>query len=209
MSNSDQPGGSQGEDPWSEGEPAEEPSADAAPYDPHAVDDFTSDEIIDDSQIYLEPAVAGEMSQPAPAQPAPPRQPMHLYAPGAPKPSGLMCIRCGYNLTGTTIGGNCPECDTPIETSISNVQAGQASGKAIAALVLGIVSLPSCMFYGLPALILGGLSLVFGSMALNDVKRGLAPPSAKQQAIAGMICGGIAIGLMVVFLAVLGALFML
>ena len=36
----------------------------------------------------------------------------------------------------------------------------------IAALVLGIVSLPSCMFYGVPALILGGLSLVFGSMAL-------------------------------------------
>jgi hypothetical protein len=173
-------------------------------HDPYAVDEPAAGDVADDAQPYLE-AVPSAASP----QPVPPTQPMHLYAPGAPKPSGLMCIRCGYNLTGTTIGGNCPECDTPIETSISNVQAGQASGKAIAALVLGIVSLPSCMFYGVPALILGGLSLVFGTMALNDVKRGLAPASAKQQAVAGMICGGIAIGLTIVCIAVLGALFML
>ena len=66
-------------------------------------------------------------------------------------------------------------------------------GMAIASLILGIVSLPSCMCYGCPSLICGILACIFGTMMLNQVKEGTAPASARGISIAGIICGAVGI----------------
>jgi len=60
---------------------------------------------------------------------------------------------------------------------------------AIASLILGIVSLPTCMCYGCPSLICGTLAVVFGVMVLNQIKREEAPESAKGLTIAGIATG--------------------
>lgn len=112
--------------------------------------------------------------------------------------SVLTCIRCGYNLTGVTIGGSCPECGTPVDESIAGTNQGASSSKAIASMVLGICALPGCFVYGIPALVLGVLAVGLGYSALNDIREGKVSQSARSQAMTGIICGGIATGLVVV-----------
>jgi len=78
---------------------------------------------------------------------------------------------------------------------------------AIASLILGIVSLPTCMCYGCPSLICGTLGIVFGVMALNQIKRQEAPESAKGLCIAGIAtgAGGVLMSLAFWLLAIVGA----
>ena len=64
---------------------------------------------------------------------------------------------------------------------------------AIAALVLGILSIPSCICYGCPSLICGILAVIFGAVVLSQVSKGQAPPNAKGLAIAGICTGGVGI----------------
>ena len=70
---------------------------------------------------------------------------------------------------------------------------------AIASLILGIISLPTCMCYGCPSAIFGVLGVVFGVMVLGQIKRGEAPDSAKGITIAGIVCGGAGIVLSAMF----------
>jgi hypothetical protein len=37
---------------------------------------------------------------------------------GSLSDTGVVCPKCGYNLTGATIGGYCPECGTPVEHAL-------------------------------------------------------------------------------------------
>ncbi len=62
-------------------------------------------------------------------------------------------------------------------------------GLATASLVLGIVSLPTCICYGCPSLICGALAIIFGGMILSQIKQGEAPESARGLAVAGLSCG--------------------
>lgn len=71
------------------------------------------------------------------------------------------------------------------------------SGKAIAALILGIVAIPTCLCYGVPSLICGILALVFAQLAAKDIAAGKAKGSG--MVLGGRICGGIGIALAVFF----------
>ena len=63
------------------------------------------------------------------------------------------------------------------------------SGKAIASLVLGVMSVVSCACYGLPGIVLGPLALLFGLLAREDIYTG--GQRGNEMRIAGMICGAV------------------
>ncbi len=82
------------------------------------------------------------------------------------------------------------------QTGYQQVSAGYyqpaplaTSGYAVASLVLGIASLVTCFCYAVPPLILGPLALVFGNIAMKDIRAGTANPSSSGLAKAGKICG--------------------
>ena len=104
--------------------------------------------------------------------------------------SQLRCVQCGYNLTGLTIGGNCPECGTPIEVSLYR-PAPPTSGMAITSLTLGILSIPSCCCIGIPSIILGLMAFGFGLGAFAQIKNGDVSQQSRGLAIAGLVTGGI------------------
>lgn len=108
-------------------------------------------------------------------------------------PNAPRCTFCGYELTGLQVTESCPECGKPIWDS--NIQP-PTSGLSIASMVLGIVSLVSCMFYGIPAIVLGPLAIIFGEIAVRQHKKGLRAGNTKGFALTGRICGwaGLAIG---------------
>jgi hypothetical protein len=68
------------------------------------------------------------------------------------------------------------------------------NGMAIASLVLGIVSLVTILCYGF-GLIPGILAIVFGILARKEIRRTEA--QGMGMAMAGIVCGSIAIGLLV------------
>ena len=111
-------------------------------------------------------------------------------------PSDPKCTFCGYTLTGLQVNEKCPECGKPIWDS--NIQP-PTSGLSIASMVVGIVSLVSCFLYGLPALILGPLAIIFGEIANRQHKRGDRAGNTKGFALTGRICGwaGLAMGITV------------
>lgn len=108
--------------------------------------------------------------------------------PAAPpvQADGVRCASCNYDITDQPIGGRCPECGSPI-----NQRAGahMTQGKAIAALVLGICSIPGCMMYGIPGIICGILGIIFAKQARVAIQEGRAPVTSAGLAKGGMICG--------------------
>jgi ribosomal protein S27AE len=112
--------------------------------------------------------------------------------------SSVRCSRCGYNLTGVSLGGTCPECGASVSASFHQNQA-PASGKAITAMVLGISSLP--LFFGgvcggvgvggLVALPAAVLAIGFWYAARKDIQRRTVSASSNGMAIAGLVCGSI------------------
>ena len=111
----------------------------------------------------------------------------------------IRCVRCGFDLRGHRIDAECPECGTPVAVSCS---APAASGHAIASMVLGIVSIITCMAYGLPTLVCGILALVFASSAKTNILKGKASASSLGMAKAGFICGVIGLATVVVWIAI-------
>lgn len=131
-----------------------------------------------------------EPSEPQPATPAQAYAPAHV----APGPAGvraqaISCPNCQYNLTGATIGMACPECGMIVGGGLLGANNMPASGKAVASLVLGIVSILGCMFYGIPAMICGPLALIFARQAKGQAQRGEVNPSSENMAMAGFVCG--------------------
>lgn len=111
------------------------------------------------------------------------------------------CSSCGFDLRGIVVGGVCPECGTPI------VQVGnpaQSSGKAIASMVLGIVSVLGCLFYGLPGIVCGILALVYHRKAMVAIQLGDAPINSVGMARSGRICGIIGLVLGVLYVVGIG-----
>jgi len=116
--------------------------------------------------------------------PAPPTEPV------------ARCAVCGYDLRGLSVDKRCPECGTPIWNSYG---PQRTSGLAIASMVLGIVSIPICAFYGLPSLVCGILAVVFANRAEAQILAQQASPSSLGMIKAGRICGWVGIALSVVF----------
>ncbi len=77
------------------------------------------------------------------------------------------------------------------ETNHVAVKQQSADGFAVTSLVTGILTIVLCWFWPL-ALILGVLALVFGLISYNKRRSGMA--------LAGAICGGVGILLMIIFI---------
>lgn len=78
-------------------------------------------------------------------------------------------------------------------------QPTRSNGLGIAALVLGILSLPAAFFAGVPGIVLGLIAIVLGIVALRRVKAGRA--DNRGMPIAGIVTGAIGLVLGVVVLA--------
>lgn len=101
------------------------------------------------------------------------------------------CSRCGFDLSGTPIGGSCPECGQPVgETLQSGNLAKPKVPNAVACLVLGILSIMAC---GL----LGPIAIVLYHGARNQVQSGFYDPDSMGMAKAGMILGWVGTALAV------------
>ncbi len=73
---------------------------------------------------------------------------------------------------------------------------------ATTALVLGIISIPTCICYGIPGLACGIIAIILGSKALKLFKEspGVYSQSSFNNANAGRICGIIGVCLSALFL---------
>jgi len=76
---------------------------------------------------------------------------------------------------------------------------GRTSGMATASLVLGIISIPTCIAYGIPSLVCGILGVVFAGSAVKSVYPDKLAPSSAGLAKAGRICGWVGIALSIAF----------
>lgn len=62
-------------------------------------------------------------------------------------------------------------------------------GLAIAALIVGILSIPGALFYGVPGIVLGALAIVFGFVARGRIVRSEGRVGGQGLATAGWITG--------------------
>jgi len=109
----------------------------------------------------------------------------------------LQCSTC--NSTFTAVVPDVSGAPAPI--AYAQTQGG--NGRAIASLVLGIVSIPTCFLYGIVSLICGILAVVFGVSVKKAIQRGETPESARGLAKAGRICGWVGILLSLLYWVVL------
>ncbi len=135
----------------------------------------------------------------------------------------VQCPNCGkqYTATNEQLGDNvdCTQCgqrfaaEAPVPAApppdqfttpgptvapIGYATPTTGTGKATAAMVLGIISIPTCFAYGIPSMACGILAVAFGQGVKKSIRRGQTPPSALANARAGVICGVIGIVLSVV-----------
>lgn len=115
------------------------------------------------------------------------RRDQHAHAPAATTRYAVRCNRCGYDLVGLTVGSYCPECGHQVGLG-GNMDA-PTSGYAITSLVMGILSIVSCSFYGIPALVFGPLAIWFAAKARAQVMQGAASTSSLGLATAGKVTG--------------------
>jgi hypothetical protein len=134
---------------------------------------------------------------------------MHGHHAGPRHPA--TCVGCGYEITGLTIGSPCPECGltiNPLNTAGLAAANLPTSGWAVASLVMGILSLTGCVFWGLPALILGPLAIWFAGKARRDVAMGAASAASLGLATAGRVCGIVGTALAAAGVLIVGTMFL-
>ncbi|MBL4592133.1 MAG: hypothetical protein JKY96_09265 [Phycisphaerales bacterium] len=130
---------------------------------------------------------------------------INFETPDSTEPSvqrGYYCAKCGYNLIGIAMGDPCPECGSDF---LMDNPYSQRCSKAIASMILWIMSIMTCMFYGVPGLVCGILAIIFAKQARAQVHMGQAPQFSLDFAKAGRVCGWIGLGLSVVFLLLVAA----
>ncbi|XAL98790.1 DUF4190 domain-containing protein [Phycisphaeraceae bacterium D3-23] len=111
--------------------------------------------------------------------------------------AGFNCTRCGYDLTGSVIGGTCPECGTHINPQ-HHAHAPNNS-MAITSMVMGILS------FVITPILFAPLGIIFGHIAQKQIRTGRYATSSRGYALTGLICSYIALGLVLV----VGAIFIL
>jgi hypothetical protein len=173
-------------DPWGDSPDASQDPADAT--DPVDFDDLAQ----------LDPAGPPDPHH-TPRNPPPhhpPAPPPHAAHPAGIAQGGVYCMGCGFDLSGTPLGGACPECGRPVAASLPTAGGLPVSGQAVASLVLGIISIVSCgCVMGMSNIITGPLALIFGYNGLKAANEHKVSPSSRGLAIAGMITGGIGLAL--------------
>lgn len=93
------------------------------------------------------------------------------------------CVQCGYDVSGSAVGGTCPECGKPISESIRFAQPGEEPcGTATASMVLGIISLLVCGMFG-------PIAIWLYVNAKREMAAGGFSRSAHYQANAGLLMG--------------------
>jgi len=113
--------------------------------------------------------------------------------PGSVDATQITCSVCGYDLSGSAVGGVCPECGTPVRQSLRRSSAASGeSGTAITCMILGILSIVTGC--GL----LGPVAIALAAKVRNEIAMGLASPSAETYAKAGVITGWIGLVIMLV-----------
>ena len=79
------------------------------------------------------------------------------------------------------------------------------NGMAIASMVMGILSIPSCFCYGIPSIIFAVLGLIFASVATKQMSRGGYASSSRGMNTAGKICSyvGLTLGILYILFFVI------
>jgi hypothetical protein len=96
--------------------------------------------------------------------------------------TGFQCSRCAYDLSGTPVGGSCPECGQRVEQSLRAGAGQRSSGRAVACMVLGILSLAVCAVFG-------PVAIFYYFSAMNEIEQGGYSGGARSMAKAGLIMG--------------------
>jgi DNA-directed RNA polymerase subunit RPC12/RpoP len=130
--------------------------------------------------------------------------PVHAYAAAgdrAPKilrqDDGRQVIQCARCSTISPITvNNCKACGMPFTMEGTTLEAsGSSNGFCVAALVLGIISIPAFC-----AILPGILAIIFGIVGYSQVSA-RSEGGGKGMAIAGIICGAIGLGIFLLTLA--------
>ncbi len=103
----------------------------------------------------------------------------------------MHCIKCGYDLSGTPVGGCCPECGTTVRESLQAGAPTRSCAAATTAMIMGILSLTVC---GL----LGPIAIVMYYGAKRELDTGLYAPASRTMAKTGLILGIISTCLLVI-----------
>jgi predicted RNA-binding Zn-ribbon protein involved in translation (DUF1610 family) len=86
------------------------------------------------------------------------------------KVSELRCVTCGYNLTGATIGGACPECGEAIEQTIAELREPKTyKSVASACFWCGLISVLPLAWFLIPVVV------VFFVHTHINVRKGIEP----------------------------------
>lgn len=98
-------------------------------------------------------------------------------------PAGFSCIECGYDISGTPVGGVCPECGKSVEDSLRAVRFGEKHcSNSTTCMVLGILSL---FTWG----VLGPVAIFSYYTAKREMAVGGYSKSSHTMAKAGLIMG--------------------
>ena len=106
------------------------------------------------------------------------------------------CAGCGYDISGSALGGACPECGRAVSDSLRMATRSDTCGMVVTVMVLGIVSLVACM----P---LGVVAIALYPKAKREILEGGYGHSSLTMAKAGLITGIVALaitGLYVLFI---------
>ena len=108
----------------------------------------------------------------------------------SPRAAGVTCVQCGYDLSGTPVGGACPECGTAVaETVRRRQEAGSSSPAAVTCLVLGVLAVGCCSFTG-------PFAIYYYSKAQGEIRDGGYLSGSQTMAVIGLILGIIGTGIM-------------
>src|SRR5690606_23025543 len=122
------------------------------------------------------------------AVPGAPRAGLPGAGAGAPIAAGIRCAHCRYDLSGTPLGGTCPECGTPVAETVRRLQQAAdpeaTNNAALTCLVLGALSVPCCS-------LLGPVAIVFFVKAQGELKAGGYSSGSQTLAIVGVILGAV------------------
>lgn len=119
-------------------------------------------------------------------------------APPIVESAPFRCVSCGYDLSGTVIGGQCPECGARVVQSLRALEAGEKTSQlALWSMIVGILGIAVCGIAGPPAIIMG-------YMARNAMRAGGYSRNSQGFATTGIILGIISTALTVLGLALFG-----
>jgi len=115
--------------------------------------------------------------------------------------SRITCVECGYDLSGSPVGGNCPECGTPVKNSLvpsrTASTGASTSGAAMVCMILGIVGIVGCQ-------LTAPFAIGYYYKAKREIDSGLVDPGAITYAKTGLILGWFGVVLLLLQVTCMG-----